>query len=368
MKIKRKSTIEFFSTFLALIMAFSFSSCSIPKKNTISVTWMDADGSLIEKSYIEKSEDFEERALPLDNDTWHYTTWKIVSSGDVIICVAQRVKKLHYIWKDYNNTILQETIGYENNPPAAPDLPISTDKWEYTEWKQDFTETSIVFTAQRLPNDNYFSGNIFQIVLKDEKGKPLSTGSGFVINSDGWFITNNHVMEGGTSAIAYFDIEDEVTNSNYVQLPIIGGSYNSDEIDIFIGKLDNYEKIKEHYRPINFTEDYTIGETTYTIGYPNSSLFMQINPGTLLEEYTDIHGKINDSYYLLSDSYIAPGSSGGILINQDFEVIGITTIGLYADSEKLVYLAGGSVPSSLFSQEIKNLNDSNLKLLTEIYY
>jgi hypothetical protein len=175
-------------------------------------------------------------------------------------------------------------------------------------------------------------------------------------------------MEGATSATAYFDIQNTNSNEEYVQLPVIGGVYHSAENDVFIGKLDNYNQIESYYHEFSFTENYELGETTYTVGYPNSSLYMQINQGTLLEEYKDILGKINNSYYLLSDSYIAPGSSGGILINNNFEIIGITTMGLYADSNKTIYLAGGSIPTSLFLEALKNLNEDDLKLLTEIYY
>ena len=85
-----------------------------------------------------------------------------------------------------------------------------------------------------------------------------------------------------------------------------------------------------------------------------------------LKIYKDIYGKIYDSYYLLSDSYIAPGSSGGILVNENFEVLGVTTMGLY-DSTQTVFLAGGSVPTSLFLEDMQNLDETNLELLTKIY-
>ena len=99
---------------------------------------------------------------------------------------------------------------------------------------------------------------------------------------------------------------------------------------------------------------------SYSLGYPNSSVSMQINAGLILEEYSDIYSKVNNVFYILSDSYIAPGSSGGILINEDFEVIGITAMGLYADSSKTVYIAGGSIPTFVFKKFLSNLNENNL--------
>ena len=106
---------------------------------------------------------------------------------------------------------------------------------------------------------------------------------------------------------------------------------------------------------------------SYSLGYPNSSIKMEINSGKILEEYSDIHNKINGVYYVMSDSYIAPGSSGGILINEDFKVIGITSMGIYSDSNKNYYISGGSIPYSLFKQNLKNLNEDNIKAIPIMY-
>ena len=218
-----------------------------------------------------------------------------------------------------------------------------------------------------LPNPDYFVGNVFQIITNDENGNLVSSGSGFVLNDSGWFITNNHVMNGSSSAIAFFDIKDGSTGNQYTRLDVIGGIYNDTQKDIFIGKLDDYFKIKDYYRNIPFTTNYTKNENSYTVGYPNSSVKLEINSGKILEEYSDIYDKINGVFYILSDSYIAPGSSGGILINEQFEVVGITTIGFYADENKQIYQAGGSIPTFVFTPNITNLKETQLKPLYEIY-
>ena len=336
-------------------------------KHEVFVTWIDTDGTLIESQTVALDYDPTERTLPSDNDSWHYTGWTISQSGNVVVCTAKRVAKKHIIWKDCDGNILNEVFVAENEEIPSYNLPQSDDKWTYERWDQSNDGKQIVYQAVRSPNTNFFIGNVFQIVVKDNKGEPLGSGSGFIINDQGWFITNNHVMEDGYSATAFFDIKDSENGQQYTQLKIIGGVYHDDKKDVFVGKLEGYEKIKGYYNEIDFTEQYTVGENSYSVGYPNSSIKMEINSGKILEEYSDIYSKIDGIFYVLSDSYIAPGSSGGVLVNENFEVIGITSMGLYSDSNKNYYISGGSIPYALFKQHLKNLTDSNILSIPDMY-
>lgn len=342
--------------------------CIAVRVQKVMVQWLDSDDHVLKEDYVPISE-LEICTLPLpeDSNEWHYTEWKKSATSAGYVYKAQRVHKTKHIWKDADGTIIKEDYIIDGQEIPSIDLPTGNQKWVYTGWDTQNTETETVYTALRTPNSTYFCGNVFQIVLKDPSGAPLGTGSGFIINEEGWFITNDHVMDGASSAVAFFDIRDSENGRKYTELNIYGGAYHSSEKDIFIGKIEGYHKIKEHYQAISFSETYVAGERAHTIGYPNSSVKMEINSGVLLEDYSDIYSKINGIYYILSDSYIAPGSSGGILINDDFEVLGITTIGFYADDSKKIYRAGGSVPFFVFSSIIENLDELNIKPLAELY-
>ncbi|MBQ8429601.1 MAG: trypsin-like peptidase domain-containing protein [Clostridia bacterium] len=345
--------------FMSLILLLSFTSCS-KTKEVLYISYIDSEGKLIEYCVENSSYNPNDKPLPSDTDNWHYTEWIIQRDGNHITCIAKRTSKQTYLWKDYDGSILYEEILYGEKQPEDKPLPNSDDKWVYTEWDKNTVGNITTYTTSKLPNSNFFKGNVFQIVVSDDKGNPISTGSGFIINKDGWFITNHHVMEDAYSAKAYFDIIDIAEGNRYTELNILGSVYDDSEKDIFIGKLSAYEKIKDYYNSISFTEEYSQGELSYTLGYPNSSVTMQINSGVILEEYSDIYNKVNNIFYILSDSYIAPGSSGGILINENFEVIGITTMGLYADNDKTVYIAGGSIPTFVFKKFLSKLNENNL--------
>ncbi len=357
------------SCFLIILsMLFSLFGCATTsQKEKISVSWFDADGSLIATEVIDADTSPSYRNLPSDTDLWHYTGWSISKSGNVTVCTATRQAKTQVIWKDCDGTVLKKTYFFEKDKEPVFDLPKSNDKWTYTGWASEHKENKIVYTAERVPNLSYFCGNVFQIIIKDKNGEPIKSGSGFVINSEGWFVTNDHVMENGYSATAFFDIPNTATGAKYTSLNISGGVYHDSNKDIFIGKLDNYQKLKQYYHILSFTETYAEGDVCYSVGYPNSSVNLKIHEGSILEDYSDIYDKINGNRYILSDSYIAPGSSGGILVDQKFQIIGITSMGLYADSNKTVYISGGSIPYSAFKANLKNLNAANLKTLNVIY-
>ena len=344
---------------LCFLLCFIYSSCS-NAKDVLYVSYIDADGKLIE--YCIQDMDYNPlvKPLPLDTEDWHYTEWSIQKDGNNLTCIAKRTEKRKFLWKDFDGTVLYEEILYGAGKPDSKPLPVGNEKWCYTEWNENTTGNITTYTTDKIPNNEYFKGNVFQIVVSDDTGEPISTGSGFIINKEGWFITNHHVMEGAYSAKAYFDIVDSEEGNRYTQLKIMGSVYNDSEKDIYIGKISGYQKINTYYNAITFTEQYSQGEISYTIGYPNSSVSMEINSGTILEEYSDIYSKVNNIFYVLSDSYIAPGSSGGVLINEKFEVIGITTIGLYADDYKTDYIAGGAIPTFVFKKHLKNLNENNL--------
>lgn len=364
MKTIRKFVESSICFLVVLSVALCLFSC---RKEKVIVSWFDADGSLIVTEEVSADYDPSEKELPSDSDEWHYTGWTVTESGDVTVCTANRSAKTNLVWKDCDGSVLYEEFITEDDEEPEHDLPEGGEKWKYTKWDKVKENGVYVYTAQREPNSDYFVGNVFQIVMKDKSGELLGTGSGFVINKDGWFVTNNHVMEKAHTATAFFDIKDTVDGGKYTQLKVLGGVYNNEEKDIFIGKLEGYSRLAEYYNEISFTEDYEQGEECYSVGYPNSSVEMDINPGTVTEEYSDIYSKVSGIYYILSDSYIAPGSSGGILVNSDFEAIGVTSIGFYSDEEKQDYTSGGSIPYSVFKSKIKTLDEKKLKPISEIY-
>lgn len=177
-----------------------------------------------------------------------------------------------------------------------------------------------------VPPREYFVGNVFQIEVQSLGEQLISAGSGFVLNRDGWFITNSHVMKNAYYANALFEIPNAEQGDSFTKLPITQAGFDNPNKDFFIGKIDNYSSIAEYYREIELSTEYELGEVTYSVGYPSATPYMRINKGVVVDNSTSFEGKLNGVQYVASSSYIMQGSSGGVLLNSDLDVIGITTI------------------------------------------
>ena len=217
------------------------------------------------------------------------------------------------------------------------------------------------------PDKSYFVGNVFQIVAKNMGEVPVATGSGFVFNRDGWFITNYHVMEDAYFATAIFNIPDSELGESFTHLQIEKVYYCHADKDIFIGRISNYDRIVDHYKDIPICSEYEIGDVAFSVGYPSSSVDIEVNKGQITDEWSDLYNKLySGNNYIYSTSFIAPGSSGGILVNASNEVIGITTLGEYDSNDN--FMAGASISAFNFKNQIESIDEKRLVSLEEMLH
>lgn len=135
----------------------------------------------------------------------------------------------------------------------------------------------------------------------------ISQGTGFIINEDGYIVTNYHVVQDAQAAtiITYDDENHEVS-------PI---GYNSD-LDIALLKISGiYNELE-----LGDSNDVQVGESVIAIGNP-LGLEFSVTQGIV----SGIHRRgPNGLYaYIQTDAALNPGNSGGPLINKNGEVIGI---------------------------------------------
>lgn len=140
-------------------------------------------------------------------------------------------------------------------------------------------------------------------------------GSGFVISSEGYIITNAHVVEGATS------IGVVLHDGSEVKARILGVDATADLAALKIDKV-GLTALK-----LGDSDQTRVGEFTIAIGDPtgrqlsNTTTFGIISA---VDRAVNIDGRTSN--YIQTDAAINPGNSGGPLLNMNGEVIGITSV------------------------------------------
>jgi serine protease Do len=156
-----------------------------------------------------------------------------------------------------------------------------------------------------------FFGNQFGRQMPRERLEK-SLGSGVILSSDGYILTNNHVVDGAT------DVKVSLSDKRELKAKIVGTDAKTDvavlKIEatglptVVVGDSDNV-------RPGEFVlaigDPFGVGETV-TMGIVSAT-----GRGNLdIEDYED---------FIQTDAAINPGNSGGALIDSRGELVGINT-------------------------------------------
>lgn len=138
-----------------------------------------------------------------------------------------------------------------------------------------------------------------------------SLGSGFLISSDGFILTNEHVIRGVN--------EVKVILQNGLEL--VGHVLRSNsERDVALIRVP----VERSHRLALSPNKPRVGEDVYAVGTP----LLEGLQGTVSKGIVSAIREINGLAYIQSDTNIQPGNSGGPLVNDGGYVIGITVSGL----------------------------------------
>lgn len=168
--------------------------------------------------------------------------------------------------------------------------------------------------------------NIYDAVVVVEnykKGKLAGIGSGFIYSSEGYIMTNHHVIDSSD------EIKITLTSGESINAKILG----SDELaDIAVLQID--KKYVTNIAKIGKSTDSKVGDTVFTIGSPMSSEFSgTVTRGILSGKNRMVEVSVGSSSsndwimnVMQTDAAINPGNSGGPLCNVSGEVIGINSM------------------------------------------
>jgi serine protease Do len=200
--------------------------------------------------------------------------------------------------------------------------------------------TSKTVKSQRHP---FFDDPIFRRFFGEggqQKRKVTNLGSGVIATSEGYILTNNHVIEGAE------DILVKLADNREFKGTMVG---TDPRTDVAVIKIDAKELPSV---PWADSDKLHVGEVVLAIGNPyglNQTITMGIisalgRSGLGITDYED---------FIQTDAAINPGNSGGALVNTRGELIGINTAIL--SSSGGYQGIGLAIPSNMVKSVIDSL-------------
>ena len=173
-----------------------------------------------------------------------------------------------------------------------------------------------------------------------QQQKMTSMGSGFVIDSSGIIVTNNHVVEGAETIEVHFH------DDTILKAELVGRDPKTDVAVIRV-------KPKKPLPTVSFgdSDKLRVGEWVLAIGNP-FGLGGSVSLGIVSARNRDINAGPYDDF-IQTDAAINKGNSGGPLFNLKGEVMGINTA-IFSPSGGSVGI-GFSVPSNTVKNVISQL-------------
>jgi len=169
--------------------------------------------------------------------------------------------------------------------------------------------------------------------------KQRSLGSGFIIDQDGYIVTNSHVIENADK------IKVILKDGKEFEAEVVGFDSKTDIALIKVDQKQNLPSVK-----FGDSESLMVGQWVVAIGSP-FGLEQTVTAGIVSAKGRVIGSGPYDDF-IQTDASINPGNSGGPLLNMDGEVIGINTA-IIASGQGI----GFAIPINLARGIIAQLKD-----------
>ena len=229
-----------------------------------------------------------------------------------------------------NNPIISETDGIEpfvlnvSHSEVQPDIPaLGASLQKYT---ADEVENISIYDSLNEAVVNITTEVLIHNWFTEPIPREGTTGSGSIIDTRGYVLTNNHVVENA------YKVHLTLSDGSQLEGEVIGTDYEND-LSVIKFDPDGRELITI---PFGSSDKLRVGQKVLAIGNPfalDRTLTTGIVSGLGRPLKTDTGYIINNM--IQTDASINPGNSGGPLINSQGEMIGINTL-IYSPS-------GGSV-------------------------
>lgn len=173
--------------------------------------------------------------------------------------------------------------------------------------------------------------SVFLLEVRDKDGSTIGTGTGFLINADGWMVTNRHVIEHAHTVTAKAE-----NGARYEATGIAAYDPNLDLVVLQVNcKSIPFLTVQEFS-----TAELQVGEEIAVIGSP-LGLEGSLSNGIISAIRTNDGNDSQMAGFIQITAPISPGSSGSPVLRLNGEVIGIATLASKAGYQNLNF----AVPS-----------------------
>lgn len=179
-------------------------------------------------------------------------------------------------------------------------------------------------------------------------GEGVSVGTGVIFTEDGYVLTNYHVVRGGRECLAVLD-------SGYkLSMCYVAGDEDSDLAVLKIPPGELLEIGGLAAAPFGDSERLVVGDPVYAIGAPRQ-LRGTLTNGIISAINRDIQVEGRTMTLLQTNAALNSGNSGGPLINDRGQVVGINVAKYMSDRESAVEGLGFAIPSAQLERIVNDL-------------
>lgn len=145
-------------------------------------------------------------------------------------------------------------------------------------------------------------------------------GSGVIITTDGYIVTNAHVVTSGADEPAIEKVEVVLSDGTYYPATIIGSDQKT---DLAVLKIEATNLVAA---TLGDSDALEVGESVIVIGNPDGLQFANSMSGGMisaLNREVETATTNKPVKYIQTDATINPGNSGGAMVNYHGEIVGI---------------------------------------------
>ena len=243
----------------------------------------------------------------------------VLLSVGLLICLVGIFSVKNYI-ENYVSTEIESLALERKSESFLKQIQSTESKFnpsfsEYPDFREIANNSinTVVHVKSSSSAENNFSIEDFLFGGADDRPK-IGSGSGVIISSDGYIVTNYHVIENAEK------ISITTNNNQNFEADIVG---YDEQNDIALLKIESENSFP--FATFGDSDASMIGEWVLAVGNP-FNLTSTVTAGIISAKSRSLDptGRTTQSY-IQTDAAVNPGNSGGALINTNGELIGINT-------------------------------------------